>query len=188
MAEQQRFFTVPFWIESAMTRNGMQLGDVLDYNKLRSVISLNDAAELLALQNLQTFTFQKLIPNTGLLLSSWQESAQGAYLTELDSVMPLLSCGDSLNAGLIERLSNGDPSSIEAVSSKYKISSCRRDVHCIVLDKGFIDAQATVGFNLEFCRSLIESVKIYLNTQEVASFPFFNIYVRELSQLNLVTE
>jgi hypothetical protein len=183
MAERQDFFIVPYWIESAMTRNSMQLGDILNYEKLRTVVSLNDAAELLALQSLQNFTIEKLVPYMSVLLSRWRESAQGAYLTELESVLPLLSCGDSINAGLIERLSSGNPPSINEDSLKYKIVACQKNTHCIVLDNGFIEHQALPNFTLTFSRSLIDSLKFYLDTKEIASLSFFKHYVRSLSDL-----
>lgn len=165
----------------------MQLGDVLNYEKLRSVISLNDAAELLALQDLQIFTIEKLVPYMSVLLNSWRESAQGAYLTELDSVLPSLSCGDSISAGLIERLKSGDPTSINEDSLKYKIVACQKNVHCIVLDNGFIEYQALPNFTLIFSRSLIDSLKFYLDTKDIASLSFFKHYVRSLSELKQTT-
>jgi hypothetical protein len=183
MTERQEFFIVPYWIESAMTRNSMQLGDVLNYEKLRSVVSLNDAAELLALQNLQIFTIEKLVPYMSVLLSSWRESAQGAYLTELDSVLPSLSCGDCISAGLIERLKSGDPASITEDSLKYKIVACEKNTHCIVLDNGFIEYQSLANFTITFSRSLIDSLKFYMDTKDIASLSFFKHYVRSLSQL-----
>ena len=42
----QKFMLVPYWYENVLSRNDLTLVDILDYSKIRNIMSIMDIAQL----------------------------------------------------------------------------------------------------------------------------------------------
>lgn len=177
----KQFVIIPFWVESVLNRNNIGLVDILDYSKLKSILSINDIAQLLALQCLEESITIKELDGKWYLFNSWSKSAQASQKTELDSVVDQLSCSKDLQRELMGRLSlEYAPIVFNIEAPKYKIIDLNRDVTAIVLNPGFIDFERDQVNAFNIFSNLLKSLYVYNTISDVSTHKLFSKYVNML--------
>lgn len=167
----QKFILIPYWYENVLSRNDLTLVDILDYSKIRNIMSIMDIAQLAYINGessnasdaIKTFKISKVL---GLrqAFCSWHKTAQEEQRTELVSVLPELLCSADLEESIVRGLSRqSEDGSIIADDNNqtYKIVDLSRDVIAIVLYRGFIDTvnsdiQSYVGLLMDLVEKLYQ--------------------------------
>lgn len=62
---------VPYWVENVLKRNRLNFTDLLEYGKMRDVMSVNELSAFLTVQHTGRIPVINSIVNT-YLLSSWE--------------------------------------------------------------------------------------------------------------------
>lgn len=180
----KQFVIIPYWVENVLNRNNIDLIDILNYPKLSAVLSLDDLAQLNALQTLEESKTIKELTNGQCLFSSWRQSTQESQWVELDSALYPLSCSKDLRRDLVERLSlEFAPMSYDTHNStlpKYKIVDLNRDITLFVLNPGFIDFEFDKINFFTIISDLLKSLYVYHTTSEVSSYQLFSKYIQLL--------
>lgn len=164
----QKFMLVPYWYENVLSRNDLTLVDILDYSKIRNIMSIMDIAQLAfingeSLSGGDAIKSLKIGKVLGLrqAFCSWQQSAQEEQRTELVSVLPELLCSADLEESIVRGLSRQTdvdaPSAVDD-NQTYKIVDLH-DVIAVVLYQGFIDTvnsdiQSYVGLLMDLIEKL----------------------------------
>ena len=184
---KENFIFLPFWVETAMARNGLALEACLDYGQVRQILSLEDMSGLLALQDISVVTREDG-GSSRTLLTNWYESAKGAHLIELNSSIIPLARSNELSQEIIKRLSvdhalaqptNSVTNTLE--STFYKIVDINRGVAVLVMYEGF---PLFISKPENEFKVTVEQLKIfymYLKVHQVSALPLFRRY---LSLLN----
>lgn len=172
------FVLVPFWVEQSLSKAKIPLQTILDYNKLRDIISLQDVVSLYNFQDLQLKVTERL--NLGSLFSSWSSTAQGAYKQELDSVLvPLSSNKEQYIDGFIQRLTpETDQETVE--DSPYKIVNLGNSHIGIIIYPRFIEYSLSPDNANDVMRELIRQLYVYNAHTEVSSTGLFEAWVKNL--------
>lgn len=165
-----------------MVRNGLEVDACLDYNQVRQILSLEDTAGLLALQDISVLTREES-GSSRTLLTNWYESAKGVQLIELNSSIIPLARSNELKKEITERLNpsiNGFVTQ-EEVSAFYKIVDVNRGVAVLVLYEGFPSFISKPENELKMTVEQLKVFYIYLKVNIVSQTAMFKRY---LSLLN----
>ena len=175
------FIFVPYWVETVLKRNNLNTIEVLNYPTLKTLLSLNDLAQLLSLQKFEGIKIIKELDSKQCLFNSWRNSTQTSQLTELDSVLEPLSCSKDLTLDLLDRLSlSSAPLKYDFALPNYKILDLNREVTAVILNPGFIDFESDkINYSI-FISDLLKSLYVYNTVTEVSSYPLFKSYIHLL--------
>lgn len=176
---------VPHWVLAALKRKQMSLVDVLDYSKVRQVLSVEDAATLLNLQQLYVAPF--LQDNYfGYLLSSWESSANAEQKVELISTVVPLSYSEGNKESNLLRLKKVERSQDIFTSEQpdqqvFELVDFNREAFALVLNVGFADAVKESAVQMNLVKSILKLFYVYFKAHEVSSHNIFAAYVKLLN-------
>lgn len=163
----------------------MSLVDVLDYSKVRQVLSVEDAATLLNLQQLYVAPF--LQDNYfGYLLSSWESSANAEQKVELISTVVPLSYSEGNKESNLLRLKKVERSQDIFTSEQpdqqvFELVDFNREAFALVLNVGFADAVKESAVQMNLVKSILKLFYVYFKAHEVSSHNIFAAYVKLLN-------
>ncbi len=182
---------VSFWVANALKRKGLALKEILDYAKVRQVLSIEDAAGLLSLQQLYVAPFIK-DNYLGHLLSSWERSCTQELRRELDSsVVPLSYSEGSKESNLLRLIKEeGNDNNIFADSlfvspsqQPFEIVDFDRDAFAVVLYPGFTASVLQRDGQLSLVRAILKLFYVYYDVYKVSSHNIFSTYVKLLNDM-----
>lgn len=181
---------IPYWVVRVLKRNSLNLTDLLDYNKIRNVLSIEDVADLLSLQHLYVAPF--LDRNYfGRLLNSWEESASGDLKRELVSSVISLSYSEGSKESNLLRLNRDAPndafSRFDADSETtvkdqpaFELVDFDRNVYALILKPGFTEYVSTYKGQIELVTAMLKQLYVYSKVNKVSSTTLFSSYLKLL--------
>lgn len=181
---------IPYWVVRVLKRNSLSLSDVLDYNKIRNVLSIEDAADLLSLQHLYVAPF--IDRNYfGRLLNSWEESASGDLKRELVSSVISLSYSEGSKESNLLRLNKdhtddditrfgNDTESSDKGQPAFELVDFDRNVFALILKPGFTEYVSTYKGQIELVTAMLKQLYVYYKVHKVSSTTLFDSYVKLL--------
>jgi len=174
---------VPHWVFKALHRNNLNTIDLLSYTKLRTILSIDDMAEYLYL-------------NQGFKIN-------GIPLAHVD-IISELTCHSSLTSAEKAELQNsvvplsGSEEIAKSVISKLTGSNLMADCYqdCmlyqfiqvdntifIILERGFIDyVLGKEDTSIEFIRKYLKHCYAMESISEVSHFSIFQLYLNNLAK------
>ena len=168
---------VPYWVENVLKRNRLAFTEVLNYGKMRGLMSVEDLSAFLYLQRADKIDLFKNAVNT-YLLSSWEQTRSSDEKTELVSVVVPLSYSEETVNDVVERLSQVQE---DTEQNAYDIVDFAREAFVVVLRKGFMQSMATPVKQLDFVRDLLKLYYCYYEPHEVSSLQIFQNYLDRLN-------
>jgi hypothetical protein len=182
-----KLIIVPYWISRALIRNKLNYIDLLDYSRVRSILSLDDMVDFLVCNAANEMS----VHNEGSdgitpILAQWEASvdftpALSAYLTKL-----VLNATDSLNRVEARlQLSESDGTGmacLPAAMPYYTVTiGSDRNIY-IILERGFVNARATaVAFLSAFYSDVVKALYQLHPVHTVsACYTVFKKYVERL--------
>ena len=183
MAEKKVAILIPYWVKEVLRRNSLPLSACLDFSKIKPLLSLDDLAAFLALQDSKYF---KIITGTELfqeqLTLLWSNSIVNTDVELYEFLWKILnpiSLDESYSKVLMSRLFNKDALDIR-FNESYAIYDLTSEAFGVVLYPGYF-----ISNNMELQKSVIESIiellYRYQSFHEVARTPFFKGYLELLS-------
>lgn len=177
---------VPHWVLAALKRKQMSVVDVLDYSKVRQVLSAEDAAMLLNLQQLYVAPF--IQDNYfGYLLSSWESSANAEQKVELTSTVVPLSYSEGSKESNLLRLKKDervfqDILVIDQPNQQvFELVDFNREAFAIILNPGFVDSVREPAVQMELVKAILKLFYVYFKAYQVSSHNIFASYVKLLN-------
>lgn len=168
---------VPYWVENVLKRNRLNFTDLLQYGKMRDVMSVNELSAFLTVQHTGRIPVINNIVNT-YLLSSWEQTRSSDEKTELDSVVVPLSYSEETVSDVVERLSQVQE---DTEQKPYEIVDFAREAFVVVLRKGFMQDMLNPTKQLDFVRDLLKLYYCYYEPHEVSSLQIFQNYLDRLN-------
>ena len=176
---------VPNSIVEVLRRNRLPLDSILDYTKLRGLVSVQDISAFLSLQRTDKIDLVKSTYNS-YLLTSWKQNRSNDERAELDSVVVSLSYSEATVKELYESLA--DKFIEEPMDGKardpYEIIDITREAFAVVIKPGFLTLQKSNKDHLDLLRKVLKVFYEYQQPHEVASLAIYNLYLRLLEDTN----
>lgn len=176
--KQKNLILIPFWIEKVLKRNQLPVSTILDYNKLRSLMSLSDLSAFLHFQiydKLFIFDDENIT-----LLSSWEQTCQENERVELVSTVVPLSLKEESKNYIFESMNNSNEI---RYSKPYNVIDLDRGYYSVVIYPGFQGYINTKENKVQFIEDLIKVLYNYMSNEEVAQQKLFLHYVDSLRKL-----
>lgn len=180
---------IPYWVELAFRRKNLPLNSILDYGVVRTVLSIEDAAQLLNLQHLYVAPFL-MDCYANHLLSSWGSSCTQELKVELDSsVTPLSYSGEFKENNFLKLRGDYDHDYYgidnSAVADKnkpaYELVDFERKSLALVLKPGFIDYVNTSQGKYSLITALLKLFYVYSKVSSVSMTKVFSEYIKVLN-------
>lgn len=166
---------IPYWVQQAITRHKLVAADILDYVKLRSILSVTDMARFIGLNQM---SLSRYLPSFGygrfyVLLGIWEQSGLSTELkSELTNIIMPLSDTDAVKAELQDQLSvpvNEFDLTSAVVQGYYQVQIGKNELVFVFVQRGILNA-------LEVRDNAKAFVSDYLRAQ------YSLISIREVSQ------
>lgn len=167
-------FIVPSWVRRSAQRNNVTIAELMDYRKMRKILSVNDMAEWFFLND-------KFKVNNNTLSTAWLEN----HFTNLSpverqeifiSVLPL-SGSEEIAHSVKSRLEDASPQS----QCEYELIASGNYLY-VILNEGFLKACRDNEFVLNFARSYLKMCYGLTSVHEVSNFPIFRTYLNCISK------
>lgn len=175
------FILVPFWVQDAVERNKMSMSDVLDYGKMRAIMSLEDLASFLSIQKADKLNLFKASYNPE-LLDNWKSTVQDGQREELDSTVIPLSYKPEIVQSSYERL---QPVEGQTVDCTWQLKDFSRNTFAVVMYPGFEQNIKLKDSALALMRKILEIFYGYYEVHRVSQLPLFGEYLKLLQVSNI---
>ena len=168
---------VPYWVENVLKRNRLKFTDVLNYAKMRELMSVEDVSAFLHFQSTDQIAVLKGV-DCSILLSSWEQTRSTNDPTELASVViPLSQSEATANDAMQRYLSPATDLDIPV----FQILVVEREVLVVVVRQGFDEVMQQPARELDFLREVLKQYYVYLDVHQVSSLQVFRNYLERLN-------
>lgn len=178
---------VPHWVQETLRRNQMNLNECLDFSKIRSILSTNDLAGFLALQEFAGYLYgdEENFTRYPDLLAEWSEGASGENLNYLQITLPALANDASIVNEVKARLF-----SPESKDSRYEEAFITYDLKPstvgVVVYPGHFVTGSKQKLELPLIESILKVFYVYTPYHIVAGTDFFKKYLHLLSSKSVI--
>jgi len=165
-----KILVVPGWIYRNVLRNRLNTTDILDYNKIREILSIDDMAEWLFINN--RFNLNGSFLSNNNIEESFNNLtiAQKAELN--NSVLPL-SGTDEIAHSVTTKLIGSNPMN----SCEYSFITIENTIY-IILNEGFMTKILDSDYELEFIKKYLKECYMIASIPEVSELSIFNLYIK----------
>lgn len=169
-----RCFVLPGWVHRALLRNKLNILDLMDYSKVRKVLSIDDLAEWFYLNDHLTVDKCKL-SNTFLdfHFHSMTEQQRSEFSV---SILPQ-SASEDVAASAKAKLDGSYPMN----DSSYEFIYVDNILY-VVLNEGFNKILEKPESLMEFVKEYLKKCYEYLPVNEVSKLPIYKLYLRQFSK------
>jgi hypothetical protein len=170
--EQMKIFVIPDWIYRNVIRNKLNIIDIADYSKIRSIFSIDDMAEWFYLND-------KLKIDDIRISNEWLDcfwhSISPSQLTEVrNSVLPLSGSEEIAHSAKLRLTKDSNLS-----KSTYKFIVINNILY-IILSEGFITHIQNPANKLDFVKNYLKECYAMASVSEVAKLSIFDLYLKQL--------
>lgn len=177
----KQIIVVPHWVRDALHRNDLRLEDVLDFDKLRTVVSTSDLAGFLTLQSkLNAVVGTDDITTYFALYEAWRKSASPDNLKFLENSVRALEGTPEIVDELVTRLLNDDGRMRERYEKPFNSYDITPAVGAIVIYPGYF-GQVNVELQLQVVRAVLRLLHMYQKQHDVYSTSWQRQYIALLS-------
>lgn len=176
---------LPPWVVASLKRHDLTVSDVLDFPKIRTILSMNDLISVLALQSFGDMVVgsRDIIAGPGSVICEWMNSCGGsegdkAYLEK--NIVPFQY--DQISKEAVKtRLFSKDSS--EPVSDKpYEVHALGDIGLGVVIYPGYFHDLLAMDLRRNLLRDMLRQLYAYEEQTVVASQPIFRSYLGHLSR------
>lgn len=175
---EMQVFVVPGWINRVLQRHKFSNRDLLDYSKIRSVVSLDDMAEWFHLND------QFKVDNSTLstsLLDYHFHSATTEQKKEIRQTIVQLSYDDTVKSSALTRLAHANAmGQILADEELYEFITIDQTLF-VVLNEGFGTIINHHQKKMEFIRRYLKACYAMTTIPFVSTMGVFKLYVNQLA-------
>lgn len=177
----KRIIVVPFWVQEALHRNNLRLEDLLNFNKVRTVMSTSDLAAFLTLQSQLNAVVGTSDINTYFsLYEAWRTSSTPDNLGFLENSVRALEQTSIPKEELDQRLFVSTPFMKERYKEPFNSYDITPEYGAIVIYPGYF-GQANAELQLQVVRAVLRLLHMYHEQHDVNSTPWARQYIALLS-------
>lgn len=174
----QKIFVVPGWILKAMLRNKLNTIDLMDYSKVREVLSLNDVAEWFYLND--RFEVDKCRLSNGFLDTHWHSFTPAQRAEVTNSVLPLSGSEEIANSAKTKLTANFPERKNTMSDGVYQFVVIDNILY-IVLHEGFMTEIVKPEFKSEFVKKYLKECYAMASVSDVSRLAIFDLYVKQIA-------
>jgi hypothetical protein len=188
---------VPYWIVDTLHKHGMRSADILDYDKARSVLSIEDMATVVAMSQIvrdsnvvaplsvdgiqnewSVVKGARLVSNNS-DGNNWSPPAvlRPEYQDYISRIGWSEQCTQEVSARLTESYRReGEPT--------YTLLECEREYSLLVCRPGFIEGLGRAKFQFGLIERIVELFYVYFGGQASFELPLYGRYIRLINQMS----
>jgi hypothetical protein len=173
---------VPYWIQQLLARNKLNYIDLLDYNKIRSLMSIEDIATFMALtgnDDLRDSFLGRLNGIDNYIYYRYCERATVEQRKELDVVIGPLIQAESTYKTLIDRLSLDNPADKDHISSEdlYTLQVNNDGTIFLFVKKGILNALEDRDYAHQLVSAYLQALYGLAPIHDVSFKDAFKLYL-----------
>jgi hypothetical protein len=175
---------IPYWIRTVLQANSLNVIDVLNYSKLRPILSIEDLAECYCAFNLVSPSKSPVASFLNDLSSwtshnFWRESQTPEQAAEFTSFIQPLGYSDPTISRVFDRLTSLDP--VDPGKNYHSTITAQGGFSFILLEQGFINALEDKGYRLRLLSDYLKLLYVTLPPHRVSlDYPAFKLYLEHL--------
>lgn len=174
---------IPYWVEAVLKRNKLGLKDVLNYDLIRPLMSMEDLSELLSIQHSNIIQILKNI-YSDILLSSWEKTINQKHKVELDSTVIPLSYSEEIIKNISNRFEQSINENVDDNSKSFRVVDIDRNILCVVVNKDLFTNVLDKNIEKELITSILKVFYVYSKVNEVSRSQIFTRYLESLTTPN----
>lgn len=189
MNEAKKVVLIPHWIHETLTRHQLPISEALNFNALRRIVSANDLAGYLLLNNRHahhvglTDRPDSVFTDLGVV---FYKTITQEHISYLNDVLYPLADTDIVKNDLIDRLFSADSRTpqYEVPFNIYDLSSEHQG---IVINPGYFTGEAGSDQHIfDLLEAVVKALYVYAPLHEVARTPVFLRYLGLLSKKRIM--
>lgn len=173
-----RTIVVPGWILRSLLRNKLNTIDLLDFSKVRPVLSIDDMAEWFYLND--RFTINNCRLSTDYLEGLWHSFSPEGKLEIQNSVLPLSGSEEIASSANQKLLAKTDNVSNPVGNPKYQFIRIENILY-IILSEGFMSSLLEPAATLEFVKNYLKEHYAMASVADVSKHGMFNLYLKQFA-------
>ena len=181
------FIIIPDWIYKAALRNKFNTIDLADYSKLRSIMSVEDMAEIFYINSdgNNPLSFIKGVQDYCSIKGHFDKANKltEEQTKEIDNIIVPLSGAEYIKSRVVQRLQYTGPSCVERdeiPSPLYKFITTNNRISFLILTTGILNQLTNKEYTLNFMRECLRELYITNNISLVSGSPLFLKYLQLL--------
>lgn len=173
---------IPHWIAETIKRNALNIRDCLNFEKIKPILTAEDIAGFLALQNAMYFvTGAEAAESTHIALYyTWFESASPENQKYLESIVMPISVEPTFVDNAKARLFEEDAKQ-EHHTEAFITYDLVSGISGIVVYPGYFTKTPNSELNLRAVEAVLELLYVYTPYNEVSKTPWFKRFLELLS-------
>ena len=178
---------IPHWVQETLNRHKLQLGDVLDFQKIRVLLSIQDLAGLLATECFEALCYGASIPDQSSypLRAAWFKSASAEQQVEVSRI-DMLSMDSSVQNDIRNRLFTPE-SRDDRYEKPFITYDLSPEIAAAVIYPGyFVDGEEYSETSLCLIESVLRVFYAYDSHHAVARSELFKQYLLLLSNKTVI--
>lgn len=173
---------VPYWVQQLLDRNKLNYIDLLDYNKVRSLMSIEDVATFMGLTNNESMkeTFLgRLNGYDNYVYYRYLERATAEQRKELETVIVPLTQAETTTKTLLDRLSLDNPAEKDHISSEdlYTLQVNNDGTIFLFVKKGILNALEDRDYAHKLVSAYLQALYGLAPIHEVSQKDAFKLYL-----------
>lgn len=173
---------VPYWIQQLLDRNKLNYIDLLDYSKMRQLMSIEDIATFMGVTSndgLKNTFLGRLNGFANFIYYRYFERASQAQREELDVVIGPLIQAETTMRSIVERLSLDNPADKDHISSEdlYTLQVNNDGTIFLFVKKGILNALEDRDYAHKLVSAYLQALYGLSPIHEVSFQDAFKLYL-----------
>lgn len=173
-----RTIVVPGWIQRALLRNKLNTIDLLDYRKVRQVLSLDDMAEWFYMND--RFEINKVRLSNTYLETAWHSFSPTDQLEVRNSVLPLSGSEEIASSANHRLTAKTDNISNPVGNQNYQFIRIENNLY-VVLSEGFMTTMQDQAEMLDFVKKYLKECYAMVSVADVSKLSIFELYMKQIA-------
>jgi hypothetical protein len=173
-----KIIVVPAWIQRAALRNKLNTIELLDYKKVRAILSLDDMAEWFHVNDSLKIDDINL-SNTG-LQSLWSNLSPDAQQEISNSVLPL-SGSEEIASSANHKLTITSDNIGNLLSDQLFQFIRIEHILYIVLSEGFVASLSDASVKADFVKKYLKECYAMTSVADVSKLGIFDLYMKQFA-------
>lgn len=179
---EPQLIILPYWIKQLLDRNKLNYIDILDYDKVRKLMSIEDVATFIGLNNsdyLKTNLLGRLLGASHYLKHHYLDDAAKEQVSELQSVIIPLSQSEIIYKTIIDRLSLDNIAEKDCTSSEdlYSLQINNDSTIFLFVKKGILNALEDRDYAKKLISAYLRALYSLIPINEVSYTDAFKLYL-----------
>lgn len=172
-------YLIPSWIADTLKRHGMSMGDILNFSKIKPVLSMND---LLSLEATQRFFEQVTgVRESQSILYEWISTANDVDKLYITSQLEPLSA-DQFQRDTVQQRLFTESDSAPVNATPFEVVPLADLALGVIVTPGAFAGMKAHEHHLTVLRTVLKQLYVYEKHSPVAASPLYLRYLELLAQ------